>query len=721
MRWQRGARAVVAVAGLSCAGALYVYSRRHTPAPPPPKPSIVVDEKATSQSGPGQLQRVRGDQLVGILKHGGFRSYADGRTVFDHVHTYSYDERGMEIEADTLETATTAPQADNPQEMHFTGHVKITTKDGLQLNTDTATYSEQTGIANIPAAVTFTKARLSGQGIGGTYDKTHDVLSILDQAVVNFAPDDQGAGALNATAKAMTLDRSQHTLHLDQNAHIVRTEETMAASDALMHLSDDEKVLQGIDLHGQASIVPAQPGGPSAPPEMHSNDMALGFYPTGQTLQHAALTGAPALTLADQTGQRRITAASTIDLLLAPDGKTLTRLEAHDRVVVTLPQTPQAPAREIKSTTLVSAGDEKKGLTGASFTGGVTFTEKPAPPAGQKPVVRTATSQTLDTILDGQLDAIKQADFRGTVIFSNGDVRADADTAAYHADSGHLELRPAKNSKRVPHVVDQDITVDAQFVDLDTNANDLKANGNVTTTSTQQEAAGSSAPSLFQPGKPVYGSSDALAYASAKGTATYTGAAGAQAVLRQQDSRVAADTITVENSTRNLNASGAVTSKFLIAPPPKAGEDGKPATPSPVQQYSMSGDTMKYVDDTRIATYAGKPAVMKSTDGTIEAAQLDLTLAKDSNTLEHLVADGTVFATLPGNREASGTHLVYEASTDAYTLTGTPARPARVKVPNTNRPDCAKSFGAKLVFPRGGGAVTGEENTVNVPCTESIR
>jgi lipopolysaccharide export system protein LptA len=721
MRWQRGARVVVAAIGLTCAGALVVYGRRHRPAPPAPPPTIKVDRNATTQTGAGSLERVRGDQVVGRIFYEGYRAYPDGHTVLDKAHSVSYDERGMEVWSDTLETDGKTAQADNPQQMHFNGHVRVTTKDGLTLETESAAYNDQAGFANIPGPMSFTKGRLTGQGVGATYDRTHDVLAILDQAVVNIVPDEQGAGATNASAKAMTLDRSQHTLHLEQNARIVRVEETMTGADALMHLSDDEKVLQGIDLHGQASIVPSQPGGPNAPPEMHSNDMALGFFPTGQTLQHAALTGAPSLTLADATGQRKITAATTIDLLLAQDGKTLTRLEAHDKVVVTLPQTKDEPAREIKSTTLVSAGDEKKGLTGASFTGGVTFTERPAPAPGAKPVVRTGTSQTLDTILDGQLDAIREADFRGTVVFTNGDVRADADTAAYNAITSHLVLRPANNSKRVPHVVDEDITVDAQLIDLDTNANDLKADGNVKTTSTQQEPQGSTAPSLFQAGKPVYGSSDALTYASAKGSATYVGTAGAQAVLQQESSRVAADTITVENSTRNMNASGTVTSKFLIAPPPKAGEEGKPATPSAVQQYQMNGDTMKYVDDTRVATYTGKPAVMKSTDGTIEGIQLDITLAKDSNTLQHLVADGTVFASLPGSRDASGTHLIYEASTDAYTLTGTAARPARVKVPNTNRPDCAKSFGVKLVFPRGGGSVTGEESTTNVPCTESIR
>lgn len=720
MRWQRGARFVVAAIGLSCAGAVYLYSRKHQPPAPSPKTQIKVDTKATSQTGPGKRQRFRGDQLVGQITFEGSRAYPDGRSVLDHAHLSSYDERGMEIVADTLETSGNTPQADQPQELHFNGHVKLTTKDGLQLTTDAATYNDQTEVSNIPGPVSFTKERLRGQGVGATYDKAHDVLAILDQATVDMTPDEHGAGGLHGSAHDMTLDRMQHTLHLDQNAVIVRAEETMSASDALMHLSDDEKVLQAIDLHGQSSIVPGLPGSPSAPPEMHSNDMALGFYPADHTLQHAALTGAPSLTMTDQTGQRKITAASTIDLLLAKDGKTLTRLEAHDRVIVTLPQTKDEPAREIRSTTLLSAGDEKKGLTGASFTGGVTFTERPAPAAGAKPIVRTGTSQTLDTILDGQLDAIKEADFRGTVVFSNGDVHAEADIALYHADNGHLALQPSKTSKRVPHVVDQDITVDAQAIDLDTNANDLKANGNVKTTSTQQQASGN-APSLFQPGKPVYGSSETLVYASAKGNATYAGSADAQAVLQQQDSRVAGDTITVENSTRNLSASGKVTSKFLIAPPPKAGESGKPATPSAVQQYHMNGDTMKYVDDTRIATYTGKPATMKSTDGNIEAVQLDLTLAKDSQTLEHLVADGTVFATLPGNREASGTHLIYEASTDSYTLTGTSARPARIKVPNTNRPDCAKSFGAKLVFPRGGGAVTGEESTSNVACTESIR
>ena len=142
---------------------------------------------------------------------------------------------------------------------------------------------------------------------------------------------------------------------------------------------------------------------------------------------------------------------------------------------------------------------------------------------------------------------------------------------------------------------------------------------------------------------------------------------------------------------------------------------------------------MVYVDAARRATYTGDAshaAIVRGSDGTIQGKTVDVFMAKEQRSLDRLVADGEVFATLAGGREADGQHLVYESATGKYTLTG---GPARVKAPHTQgqgstqtaATNCLLTSGRTLTFASGGGgAGSGGGAPVSqtmIDCVQSLR
>ena len=324
----------------------------------------------------------------------------------------------------------------------------------------------------------FTKGRLSGRGIGATYNRDAQTFEFLDQAHADVAPDAQGKGAARATSKMMTMLRASKMLRLDQKASIVTETETLAADVENLYFTDDEQSIRFLELRGHSTVTPSSAS--SGTPEMRADNITLTFHPDGRTLQHATLTTQASVVLLDGTLRKAIQ-ASWIDLYTGADGKTLTRLDAKDRVVVVLPPDGTTPARTIRSATLTTTGDEKVGLKAALFEKDVSFEEREQPANGAVRLTR-ATSQQLVLTLKGKLDAIEAAEFRQNVEFVDGTMRARADRAEYDEVQGKLVLtQNEKPPKKIPNVTDTKVQVDATRIEINTNSHDLTAIGGVRT------------------------------------------------------------------------------------------------------------------------------------------------------------------------------------------------------------------------------------------------
>ncbi len=721
MNWRRSARIVVAAIGIGCAVALVVFRRKPPVITPSTSMPAAVDKAASREGGAGRIDILdtKTGKKRGELEFAGSRHYDDGRNHFDKAHIKRFDEPAYELWADSLETKGKGSEAGIPAESNLTGHVRLETKDTLKVETDRATYFETTGILDMPGEVTFAKGRLSGRGVGARYMREGQIVEFFDQASAQVAADAEGKGAASASSKRMTMLRGQKSLRFDEKATIVNENSTLAGDVATLYFTDDEQSIRFLELRGHASVTPVP--GTSGSHDMRADSITMAFHPDGRTLQHATLTTQASLGI-DEGAARKTITASWIDLYTGPDGRTVTRLDARDKVVVTLPPAKDSPARTIRSPTLAATGNEKEGLTSAHFETGVTFEEQGS--AGAKDI-RKATSQTLTLKLAGGLDAIEKADFRQNVEFTDRDLRARADAAEYREKEGVLLLRQAeKGAKRIPNVTDAKVQVDAISIDLNTKTHDLSARGDVrTVTQPDPERAAKRGSALFNDKEPVKGLSDTFTFVNASGRAVYKGTPAAQARVFQGKSDVVGDEIQLDDATQNLDAKGRVATTFEMT----AQAEGQ-ATPAKPTEYHAKALAFHYDDGKRIADYEGTAAslvTMKSADGDTEGQRMTLRLAEQGRSLTHLHVEGSVFSTIPGGYEAIGNVLDYDVASDTYRLTG---QPAQVKSPpQTGSTKCGLTTGLTIDLnkkegsvrvPASGGAPAG---TTEIPCTQSLR
>ena len=141
-----------------------------------------------------------------------------------------------------------------PQTVLVTKGVKLTSDDGLEVTSDQANYDKRTAVVTIPGAVQFTKGRLTGSGVGATYDQNRNVLWLLDQAKLIVKADATGAGAAEATAKGIGMARNEHFVRLVENAHIVGEGRTLDANEIVLQLLPDDSTLQSVAMRGNSRI-----------------------------------------------------------------------------------------------------------------------------------------------------------------------------------------------------------------------------------------------------------------------------------------------------------------------------------------------------------------------------------------------------------------------------------------------------------------------------------
>ena len=679
MRWQRVVRAGLAVVGLGCAVAVGVRfrGRSMTVAVPPPAKH---DPAATVEGGRGNTLQWGTDGKEDYrMDFASMAEYPDGRSRFTQAHfTSAKGDRAFDIRADEAETQGKGTRGAGPANVALKGEVRITTSDHWVIQTTSATYADATGLVSMPGPLTFARDRMTGEGQGATYDRFNGILTILDRGHIASAADDAGGGALDARASRITMDRPRKSAHLEGTARIERDKEILSADAQTLAFTDDEKGVRQLGLSGHARVAP-KPGASDPPPDMQADTIDLLVYPDGHTLQHSTLRGQANVHLASTTGAKTI-AAPSIDLDLAKDGQTLTRLDGTGGVTVQLPPTPDTPsARTINAPTMVSTGTEQAGLKSSLFSGGVTYKEH-APAAGSTPASdRTATSQVLALTLNGDLGAVDEAEFRQAVHFTDGDVTAVSDHATY-AEAKNLLTLDAAGSHAQPVVVNGTVKVLGDLVRLATDTHDMEATGAVQTKSTPSPApngAKPTSPGLFDADQPVFGASVRMQYQSGAQRAAYWGSEAAPARVYQtaNPNEVRGDTIVVEQASNNLHATGHVTSVFATDPKPTTGaRSGGPPEAPPV--YHGKAQQLDYLDATRTAHYVGGSAAaeLKGPDGTTTARTIDVILAQASRTVDRMAADGDVHLTSDSGREARGDHLTYDSASDQYHLTGAPAR-----------------------------------------------
>lgn len=730
MRWQTVARAVVALIGIGCAITVYVMLRPRDTAVEPPKP-VMLDDSATAATKGTKTKRVDDTGRVAFsMEADETRVLADGRKIATGVR-FKFAKGGVDYDVASSEAEMSGkhgPTGDEPSKVVFKKKVKMVGSDGFSVEAEDATYSADDQRVTFPGAVAYTRDRMEGRGVGAELFMDRSVLWMYDQSRLTIKP--EGAGVpVEITAKQIGLAQADGYLRALEGARLTRQAQQLTADALAVFFTEGTQNVRRIELVGKSVV---QQTGRGQRPDMRGDNIDMDFAPETGLLAHARMSGAAVLTLRETAGVTRVS-GTTVDMYVAGDGETLTKLESTGPTVVELPRVGETPAKTIHSAGLVAEGADPKGLERAVFSGGVQYREALPAARGQAAAVRLAVSQSLTLGLGGDLNQVEIADFRQGFCFASplapsvtdlqcspsrmlpargtmeNTMVAAADEGRYDAKAETLRLR--STSPTLPRVVNQEIEIKGREVDINikqeaidarrTNAADLQVDTLRKPSAARAKETGTSG--LFDGGKPISGNANVLKYSKVTGIATYSG----EVLVAQTDSGqvnvLRANEVRIDDQKQDIEANGNVRSTFFLEGAPA---DAGKKTPTPTQ---INGNRMIYTEALRTAVYSGTATMVSGEAGTrqsLEAGQITLEMHAERRALKRLMAvvlgSGIVLARLPEGRQTTGLQLTYDADKDWYEVRGTPA--TFFSRSTTKGPDvCEVGIGTTLEFQRGAG------------------
>ena len=680
-KWRRHARWVLAIIAISVIGVVaYTMRPRETVAPQAPptrsSPDSVIEiEKCDAIQLKGERQDIRVQCERQTVNK-------DNETTL-HGVTISVENRGGRNYVVTGKEAFVGKQNSS---FDVRGAVTLKTSDGLEAKSEQATYVDAEKIVRVPGAVTFTQGRMSGSGVGLTYDEPRDTMWILDKADVKFAADGE-QDAMAFTSGAFGYARRDRFMRFEKTMHMEREGQIIDAENALVNLFPDRDEPDRIELRNGARVTGS--GGNSALKSMRARDINLKYGDDGRTLQNAVLAGNSNLQVASKgSAAVQTLEGEYIDIGMEPDGS-VRSLASRDRVTVTLPATKDTPARSIRSSAMTAAGNAQ-GLRKMTFIEGVEYREPG--PKGQGGKI--ARAKTLEAELDPASGALQDAHFISGVDFTDAPLHATSSDARYNVAKGTLSL---SGKEPEPHIDSEAVTIDAVTIDITLDPRSMTAKGNVRSTLLAEKKgatkdAETRRPALLKDDQPVQILAESLTYDEANHKADYTGGKQ-QIVLIQGDTSIRSNTLTVDESKGDLIANGKVITNLVIAD--KNAESGV-KTKATVAR----AETFTYADHTRLATYT-TAAQLDGAQGNLSAAKIELQLAKSENTLEKLDANGAVTA-IVDSRTVTGVGLKYSPADEQYVVVGAP-----VKMTDA---ECKETSGKTLTFWRGSDRVRVDGN-----------
>ena len=647
--WQRPARLAFGLFAVAFAAVLwFVIGERQQPLPA--EAISRIDPNAVAEIKGGDVIQVKGANRDIRVEFGSQVSYEDGRQKLTDFKATIENRGGRTLVVSGKEAWI---GADNSS-YDVRGEATLTTSDGLTATTPRATFTEAEGILRGDGPVKFQRARVTGSGVGFSYDRQLDRLWLLDQAVITVAAAGDGKGAMRVEAGAAGHSRIERYMRFERGVTLTREGQVIRADQSTVFLLKDRDEPEMVELRGNARIEGS--GGTSTLQNMQARDINLNYAADGRTLEQALLAGQAGIQLARADGSpgQQLT-AEHIDVGLAADGN-VNKLVSRDGVRVTLPPTADAPTRVVTSTTMNGTGEAGKGLTSMTFENGIEYREA----ASGNKAERVARARTLKAAMS-ESGTIDQATFTTAFRFEQGRLVATSGDAEYDIAKGTLELRSAAGVTR-PHIEDERVTIDAKTVDVTLEPRRMTASGSVVMQmAADRRREGDQGTTLLSDKEAVIINAEDVVVDEASGVSTYSG----QARMWQQESgtSIRGDTITMNEKDGTLKAVGKVVTNLPVAAKNEAGKQG--------MSLAQAGE-FQFEDAKRRAIFT-KQAQLDGAQGNLRAQRIELFLNEKDNGLQRLDARQAVSITLD-KREGTGSQLIYETAEEKYVLTGSPGK-----------------------------------------------
>jgi lipopolysaccharide export system protein LptA len=364
---------------------------------------------------------------------------------------------------------------------------------------------------------------------------------------------------------------------------------------------------------------------------------------------------------------------------------------------VDLPAVNGASRRSIRARTVNATGAPGQGLTAAEFADNVEYQEDAVKPGGTPRVVRARTLKAGLTA-----DGISTATFSGGVTFTEQGLEAGAADMQYDPGGGLLRLRGAGAGGR-PRVSDQQIAVTADTIDVTLEGHIMSAAGSVRTILQPQKGSdGPKLPGLLEGSRAANADGNALKYDGADGLAVYTGSVQ----LWQGETAIYANQITINRETGDLLAAGAARASLRM-------DDGTSIGRADEIQYTDARREIEYraagagdadgvslppgAQRVRRRGAAGGPAPvvapaavlpivpvqLNGPQGDLKADRIVVLLQKTGSEADRLEGYGNVILRIAtpstgAMRVATGARLTYYAADERYVIGGALGVPVKV-------------------------------------------
>ncbi|HEX9544490.1 MAG TPA: LPS export ABC transporter periplasmic protein LptC [Pyrinomonadaceae bacterium] len=657
----------------------------------------------------GYEQRVmKGDRLYLLVKAARDVTFSDGHHELDQVSLSVFPPVGDKPDQITANKAIYDQQN---SVITFLGSVKVDTKDGLKVNTESIAYDQNNEVAQTDAPVSFERENISGHSTGAiVYSKTKKLDLKRDVEITVVPEGSQAANVMPSSSRSrpVTIRSAQASFEQESmklsfvGGVTAEQDRDLMSGENLYATLNQQKKIQKLEVRTNAYLRSMQEGRSA---EVHSADMDF-FFDKDQRLERAvAMRDTVARTL-DADSDLQLAGASLIEVLFQAQGdrSLLKQMRTEGRSVVNLsaPKSkandPRAANKRLTADTvkliwrvtgrdldkaeavgnaelfvdpvIKNAQADKKTLTAPridcdffesgnlarTFTasGGAKAVIEPVQPVADRGT-RVLTSQKMAAVFAKDTQDIERMDAQGDAKFNENDRNGVAATISFTAADNTIHLRGGE-----PTVWDSRARTKATELDSDLTNNVSYSRGKTSTTYYSQEQTNGATP-FSKVKSPVYIVGDRGEFHRDSGVAIYTGNARAW----QDDNFVRADKLTIYTNEKKMTGDGHVQSAIYNA---RRRVEG---TTSTIPVFA-AGDSMSYSDPNRLLHYEGNVDIRQGTDR-LTGGVADVYLLRDSSEVEKTIAQRNVVMTQP-NRKGTGDWIQYTSADEVAILKGNPAR-----------------------------------------------
>jgi len=515
----------------------------------------------------------------------------------------------VEITADHAQHVASRPSA------LFQGHVKMTTDDGLVLETDELFYDGRDGLAQSERKVVWHRKDVSGEALGMMYEGWSDSITFFKDVKIRLRDKDDPPADIDA--ESACLSREQNALFLDGGVRMSQGGNRTQSGSLALFFGPDRSIQRALFRDGFELVA-------------QGDTSALGFsFP--------------------RASGRKIIRGRRLDATFGP-GRALEEVSAGPEAVMLVEPGPQDPQerREIRGDALIfkfAPGGKLREYLGNSGTS-VRF----IPLVPGQGVARSITSTDFVAALDPATGEAESISFVENVVFERGGQRGKGNKAEFSEKTARMVVSGGASFEDAT----EKVALTSSSIDIDTRTGSFRAWGGVRHT----QSGGLPGSPFGGAGADLLATSRQVIYDSPQKTTQYLD----RVVFRAGNDQLRAMSIETVDTPQGPKITADSEVEIVVSGGPQGGGiDARSAH-------------MVYAPVARTFAFTGG-ATVKQKDFETKAPEITVGLGPSSGfEVRSLQAQGGAVTIKAADRNAEGTQLLYTPQDGRVVMAGSPVK-----------------------------------------------